>query len=183
MKTKTPFQIQKFIPANENDFAYAGQISDHPDFAARVGRILVIEKYFIDHTNKRIQIYGCLIHVNLTTMKKMVGFVDQLEDWVISNGYKVAERDSNGFAIENPDFINEDDKEDGVGYSDSQMTPFKVDFAFNRFSKMLKDYQISTTLFFQKYVDAEDLLNDTFDHYGNIQQYLLEKPISFKNPD
>lgn len=182
MKTKTPFNTQLFKP-NDDDIVFCTQISDQPDWPARIGRILIIDSYFVDMRYKRIQIYARLLHIKLDTMKLVSGFDDKIEDWIISNAYKVAKRDSNGFAIENPDFINEDDKEDGVEYSDDQMTPFKFDFAFNRFSKMMKDYQMSTNLFFQKLVETEDLLNDTFDQYSNIQQYFFEKEISFKNPN
>ena len=98
MKTKTLFDIAPYIP-DADKVQYAGQISDHPMFPAKIGRILVVTKYFPDADAQRLSIFGYLIHIDLDTMQKVCTFKDTLEDWVVSNNYKVALRDANGISL------------------------------------------------------------------------------------
>lgn len=182
MKTKTYFRIQDFSPANPDDYAYIGQISDHPDFPARIGRILVIEDYNISHRAKRITLQGYLIHIDLNTLQRVSSFKDSLEDWIVSNQYKVVDRDGNGFMIQNPNFIPENQREEGVEYTENQLQEFMISPAFKRFSRMMKSLPIPAPVFMAKIVEMDDLFNNLFDIYGNIQEYLLNKPLEFKNP-
>lgn len=181
MKTKTPFNIADFIPAND-DIQYAGQISDHPLFPEKIGRILVVTKYFPDADNQRLSIFGYLVHVDLETNEKVNSFKDCLEDWIITNGYKVVLRDAHGFMIPNPDFVPEDERLEEIEYTEPQLTPYKVLPAYIRFSRMLKTYNVNNQIFFQKTVDMEDEFSGIFDVYGNIQEYLLNKPMEFVEP-
>ena len=181
MKTKTPFDIAGFIPAND-DIQYAGQISDHPLFPAKIGRVLVVTKYFPDADNQRLSIFGYLVHVDLETNEKVNSFKDCLEDWVVSNAYKVVLRDANGAMVENPDFIPEDEREEGIDYTENQLTPYMVLPAYIRFSRMIKTYSVPAQVLFQKIVDMDDEINHVFDVYGNIQEFLINKPLKFENP-
>lgn len=182
MKTKTPFDTTQFIP-NADKVQYAGQISDHPRFPTQVGRILVVTKYFPDADAQRLSIYGYLIHVDLDTMEKMCTFKDTLEDWVVTNDYKVVLRDAVGNMIPNPEFIPEEDRVEEVEYTESQLTPYLVLPAYIRFSRMIKTYAVPAQVLFQKIVDMDDEMNNVFDVYGNIQEYLLNKPLIFENPE
>ena len=181
MKTKTPFDTTQFIP-HADKVQYAGQISDHPRFPAQVGRILVVTKYFPDADAQRLSIYGYLIHVDLQTMEKMCTFKNTLEDWVVTNDYKVVLRDVAGSMIPNPEFIPEEDRVEEVEYTESQLTPYLVLPAYIRFSRMIKTYAVPAQVLFQKIVDMDDEMNNVFDVYGNIQEYLLNKPLIFENP-
>lgn len=181
MKTKTPFNIAGFIPAND-DIQYAGQISDHPLFSEKIGRVLVVTKYFPDADNQRLSIFGYLVHVDLDTNEKVTCFKDTLEDWVVSNSYKVVLRDANGAMIENPDFIPEEDRIEEIEYTESQLTPYMVLPAYIRFSRMIKTYAVPAQVLFQKIVDMDDEMNNVFDVYGNIQEFLINKPLEFENP-
>lgn len=182
MKTKTPFDTTQFIP-HADKVQYAGQISDHPRFPQQVGRILVVTKYFPDADAQRLSIYGYLIHVDLQTMEKMCTFKDTLEDWVVTNDYKVVLRDVVGSMIPNPEFIPEEDRVEEVEYTESQLTPYLVLPAYIRFSRMIKTYAVPAQVLFQKIVDMDDEMNNVFDVYGNIQEYLLNKPLIFENPE
>ena len=182
MKTKTPFDTTQFIP-HADKVQYVGQISDHPRFPAQVGRILVVTKYFPDADAQRLSIYGYLIHVGLQTMEKMCTFKDTLEDWVVTDDYKVVLRDATGSMIPNPEFIPEEDRVEEVEYTESQLTPYLVLPAYIRFSRMIKTYAVPAQILFQKIVDMDDEMNNVFDVYGNIQEYLLNKPLIFENPE
>ena len=181
MKIKTPFKIEPFTPAND-DIQYAGQISDHPLFPAKIGRVLVVTKYFPDADNQRLSIFGYLVHVDLDTNEKVTSFKDCLEDWVVSNAYKVVLRDANGAMIENPDFVPEEDRIDEIEYTESQLTPYMVLPAYIRFSRMIKTYSVPAQVLFQKIVDMDDEMNNVFDVYGNIQEFLINKPLEFEKP-
>lgn len=181
MKMKTPFKIEPFTPAND-DIQYAGQISDHPLFPAKIGRVLVVTKYFPDADNQRLSIYGYLIHVDLETNEKVTSFKDCLEDWIVSNAYKVVLRDALGNMIPNADFVAEEDRIEGQEYTEHQLTPFQILPAYIRFSKMIKTYAVPAQVLFQKIVDMDDMMNNIFDVYGNIQEYLINKPLEFENP-
>lgn len=182
MKTKTPFNIAPFTPAND-DIQYAGQISDHPLFPAKIGRVLVVTKYFPDADNQRLSIYGYLIHVDLETLQKVCTFKDTLEDWVVTNGYSVVLRDAAGKMIPNHDFIPEEERIEETEYTETQLLPYKVLPAYIRFSRMIKTYAVPAQVLFQKIVDMDDELNHVFDVYGNIQEYLINKPLIFENPE
>ena len=181
MKTKTPFDITGFIPAND-DIQYAGQISDHQLFPEKIGRVLVVTKYFPDADNQRLSIFGYLVHVDLETNEKVNSFKDCLEDWVVSNAYKVVLRDANGAMIENPDFVPEDDRIEKTEYTENQLTPYMVLPAYIRFSRMIKTYAVPAQVLFQKIVDMDDEMNNVFDVYGSIQEFLINKPLEFENP-
>lgn len=181
MKIKTPFKIEPFTPAND-DIQYAGQISDHPLFPAKIGRVLVVTKYFPDADNQRLSIFGYLVHVDLETNEKVTSFKDCLEDWVVSNAYKVVLRDANGQMIDNPDFIPEEARKELVEYSENQLIPYLILPAYIRFSRMIKTYTVPTQVLFQKIVNMDDELNNVFDVYGNIQEFLINKPLEFENP-
>ncbi|WP_447951334.1 hypothetical protein [Chryseobacterium koreense] len=181
MKTKTPFNIASFLPHSDN-FQYAGQISDHPLFPGKIGRILVITKYFPDGDNHRLTVYGYLIHVDVETGEKVSSFKDSLEDWVVSDAYKVVLRDASGYMVANPGFVPEDDRREGEEYTEQQLTPYKVLPAYIRFARMLKTFTVPAQLLFQKIVNMEDEFNSIFDVYGNIQEYLINKPLVFENP-
>ena len=181
MKTKTPFDIAGFIPAND-DIQYAGQISDHPLFPEKIGRVLVVTKYFPDADNQRLSIFGYLVHVDLETNEKVNSFKDCLEDWVVSNAYKVVLRDVAGNMIPNPEFIPEEDRVEETEYTESQLTPYLVLPAYIRFSRMIKTYAVPAQVLFQKIVDMDDEMNNVFDVYGNIQEFLINKPLEFENP-
>lgn len=181
MKTKTPFDIAGFIPPND-DIQYAGQISDHPDLPGKIGRILVVTKYFPDADNQRLSIFGYLIHVDIETLQKKNCYKDCLEDWVVSNAYKVVLRDANGAMIKNPDFVPEEDRIEEIEYTENQLTPYMVLPAYIRFSRMIKTYAVPAQVLFQKIVDMDDEMNNVFDVYGNIQEFLINKPLEFENP-
>ena len=181
MKIKTPFKIEPFTPAND-DIQYAGQISDHPLFPAKIGRVLVVTKYFPDADNQRLSIFGYLVHVDLDTNEKVNSFKDCLEDWVVSNAYKVVLRDANGAMIDNPDFVPEEDRTEETEYTENQLTPYKVLPAYIRFSRMIKTYAVPAQVLFQKIVEMDDEMNNVFDVYGNIQEFLINKPLEFENP-
>lgn len=181
MKTKTLFDIAPFTPAND-DIQYAGQISDHPLFPAKIGRVLVVTKYFPDADNQRLSIFGYLVHVDLETNEKVTSFKDCLEDWVVSNAYKVVLRDANGAMIENSEYFPEEDRLEEVEYTESQLTPYLVLPAYIRFSRMIKTYAVPAQILFQKIVEMDDEINHVFDVYGNIQEYLINKPMVMDNP-
>ena len=181
MKTKTPFNIASFIPSADN-VQYAGQISDHPDLPGKIGRILVVTKYFPDADAQRLSIYGYLIHVDIETNEKKNCYKDCLEDWIVSNAYKVVLRNVDGTMIENPDFIPEEEREEETEYTESQLTPYLVLPAYIRFSRMIKTYAVPAQVLFQKIVDMDDEMNNVFDVYGNIQEFLINKPLEFENP-
>lgn len=181
MKTKTPFNISFFTPASD-DIQYAGQISDHPLFPAKIGRILVVTKYFPDADNHRLTVYGYLIHVDLETNEKVLSFKDNLEDWVVSDAYKVVLRDANGVMIANPEFVPEDERLEGIEYSEKQLSPYQILPAYIRFSRMIKTYAVPAQTLFEKIVQMDDEFNGIFDVYGNIQEYLINKPLEFENP-
>lgn len=180
MKTKTPFNIIQFIP-DSDQVQYAGQISDHPMFPEKIGRILVVTKYFPDADAQRLSIYGYLIHIDLDTMEKVCTFKDILEDWIVTNDYNVVLRDTVGNMISNPNFVPENEREDDVEYTENQLTPYQVLPAYIRFSRMIKTFTVPTQVLFQKIVDMDDELNNVFDVYGNIQEYLINKPLTFEN--
>lgn len=181
MKTKTPFDISSFIPTAD-EVQYAGQISDHPMFPAKIGRILVVTKYFPDADAQRLSIFGYLIHVDLETMQQVHSFKSGLEDWIITNGYKVVLRDAHGFMIPNPAFVSEVDRLEETEYTETQLTPYRVLPAYIRFARMLKTFSVSAQTLIQKIVDMEDEFSGIFDVYGNIQDYLLNKPLEFVEP-
>ena len=181
MKTKTPFDTAPFIP-HADQVQYTGQISDHPMFPAKIGRILVVTKYFPDADAQRLSIFGYLIHVDLDTMERLCTFKDTLEDWIMSNNYSVALRDADGMLIPNPNFIPEEDREEGVEYTENQLSEWQILPAYIRFSRMIKTYAVPAQVLFQKIVDMDDEMNNVFDIYGNIQEYLLNKPLEFENP-
>lgn len=181
MKTKTPFNITTFIP-HADEVQYAGQISDHPLFPEKIGRILVVTKYFPDADAQRLSIFGYLIHIDLDTMQRVCTFKDTLEDWVVSNNYKVVLRDANGMLIPNPDFIPEEDREEGVEYTENQLSEWQMLPAYIRFSRMIKTYAVPAQVLFQKIVDMDDMMNNVFDHYGNIREFLEGTPTNIENP-
>lgn len=190
MKTKTPFNIESFLP-HADDLQYAGQISDHPLFPEKIGRILVVTKYFPDADNHRLTIHGYLIHVDIETNEVVNSFKNCLEDWVVSDQYKVVIRDANGMMIPSPDYIPEEDREkiedlpegqEPIIYTDNQLYPFLTLPAYIRFSRMIKTYAVPAQVLFQKIVEMDDQLNNIFDLYGNIQEYLINKPLEFENP-
>lgn len=182
MKTKTPFNIAPFTPKSD-DIQYCGQISDHPLFPAKIGRILVVTKYFPDGDNHRLTVYGYLIHVDVETGEKVTSFKDSLEDWIVTDAYKVVLRNASGYMIENPDFVPEEDRQEDTGYTETQLTPYKVLPAYIRFSRMIKTFTVPAHVLFQKIVDMEDEFNSIFDVYGNIHEYMINKPVEFTNPD
>lgn len=181
MKTKTPFDTTQFIP-HADEVQYAGQISDHPMFPTKIGRILVVTKYFPDADAQRLSIFGYLIHIDLDTMEKVCTFKDTLEDWIVSNNYKVALRDANGMLIPNPDFIPEEDREEGVEYTENQLSQWQMLPAYIRFSRMIKTYAVPAQVLFQKIVDMDDMMNNVFDHYGNIREFLEGTSANIENP-
>ncbi|WP_234111459.1 hypothetical protein [Chryseobacterium sp. R2A-55] len=182
MKIKTPFNTAPFTPKSD-DIQYCGQISDHPLFPGKIGRLLVITKYMADGDNHRLTVYGYLIHVDLDTGEKVTSFKDSLEDWVVTDAYKVVLRNASGYMIENSEFVQEEDRIEGEQYSESQLTPYKVLPAYVRFARMLKTYTVPAQMLFQKIVDMEDEFNSIFDVYGNIYEYMINKPVEFKNPE
>lgn len=182
MKTKTPFDIAGFIPAND-DIQYAGQISDHPDFPEKIGRILVVTKYFPDAENQRLSIFGYLIHIDLETNEKKNCFKDNLEDWIVTNDYKVALRDGDGLLIPNPDYIPEEDRVEEMEYTESQLNPWQMLPAYIRFSRMIKTYAVPAQILFKKIVDMDDMFNNVFDVYGNIKEFLESIPANVENPN
>lgn len=181
MKTKTFFDISAFIPAAD-DIQFGRQISDHPLFPTKIGRILVVTKYFPDADNHRLTIYGYLVHVDLETMEPVSSFKKELEDWIVSDDYKVVLRDSTGQMIANPNYIPVEEREEYIEYTPEQLTPFQVLPAYIRFSRMIKTYAVPVQVLFEKIVEIDDLMNNIFDQYANIQQYLLNKPLDFENP-
>ncbi|WP_234110115.1 hypothetical protein [Chryseobacterium sp. R2A-55] len=181
MKTKTPFNIAPFTPKSD-DIQYAGQISDFPDLPGKIGRILVITKYFPDGDSHRLTVHGYLIHVDIETGEKKSSYKETLEDWIVSDAYKVVLRDASGYMIANPSFIPEDERTEGEDYTELQLTPYKVLPAYIRFSRMMKTFTVPAQTLFQKIVDMEDEFNSIFDVYGNIQEYLINKPLEFTNP-
>lgn len=181
MKTKTPFNITPFIPTAD-DVQYAGQISDHPMFPAKIGRILVVTKYFPDADAQRLSIFGYLIHIDLETNEKVTCFKDTLEDWIVTNNYTVAIRDADGMLIPNPNFIPEEDREEGVEYTENQLSQWQMLPAYIRFSRMIKTYAVPAQVLFQKIVDMDDVMNNVFDHYGNIREFLEGTPANIENP-
>lgn len=181
MKTKTPFVISGFAPTPDY-VQYAGQISDHPRHPGSVGRILVVTKYFPDGDNQRLTIYGYLIHVDLETMERRCDFKDTLEDWIVTNNYSVALRDSDGQLIPNPDYVPEDQRDEETEYTESQLSQWQMLPAYVRFSRMIKTYAVPAQVLFQKIVDMDDMMNNVFDHYGNIQHFLENTPANVENP-
>lgn len=190
MKPKTIFDIENFLP-HTDDVQYAGQISDHPLFPEKIGRILVVTKYFPDADNHRLTIHGYLIHVDIETNEIVNSFKNCLEDWVVSDQYKVVIRDANGMMIPSPEYIAEEDREkiedlpEGqapIVYTDNQLYPYLILPAYIRFSRMIKTYAVPAQILFQKIVEMDDQLNNIFDLYGNIQEYLISKPLDFENP-
>lgn len=181
MKTKTPFETASFIPQSDS-IQYAGQISDHPLFPGKIGRILVVTKYFPDADNQRLSIFGYLIHVDIETGEKVTSFKDCLEDWVVSNDYTVVLRDADGKMIANPDYVPEDQRDEFIEYTELQLSEFLVLPAYIRFSRMIKTYAVPAQVLFQKIADMDDMMNHVFDVYGNIQEYLINKPLEFENP-
>lgn len=181
MKIKTYFEISAFTPSAD-DVQFARQISDHPLFPTKIGRILVVTKYFPDADNHRLTIYGYLVHVDLETMETVSSFKKELEDWIVSDDYKVVLRDSTGQMIPNGNFIPENEREEYIEYSEDQLTPYQILPAYIRFSRMIKTYAVPVQVLFEKIVEIDDFMNNIFDQYANIQQYLLNKPLDFENP-
>lgn len=181
MKTKTPFDTAQFIP-HADEVQYAGQISDHPMFPAKIGRILVVTKYFPDADAQRLSVYGYLIHVDIETGEKITSFKNCLEDWIVTNDYKVVLRDANGQMIPNANFTPEEDRNEETEYTENQLIPYMVLPAYIRFSRMIKTYAVPAQVLFEKIVQMDDEMNNLFDVYGNIQEFLLNKPLIFENP-
>lgn len=115
-------------------------------------------------------------------MEKMCTFKDTLEDWVVSNNYKVALRDANGMLIPNQNYVPEEDREEGVEYTEDQLSQWQMLPAYIRFSRMIKTYAVPAQVLFQKIVDMDDMMNNVFDHYGNIREFLEGTPANIENP-
>lgn len=185
MKTKTNINIEGLIPKNTEDYAWAGQISDYPKAPGQVARVLIVYSYYINHRTKQIILEAEIKHFDITLPSSPLDVTHhynyKMEDWIISNNYKVVTRDVNGMMITNPNFIPETNREPGKTYTEEQKTEYIVQGAFDRFSTMVKSYGIPLRTLFEKIVQIDDNINNLFDYYKPLVP-ILNQPPKFINP-
>lgn len=185
MKTKTNINISDFIPENIEDYAWAGQISDYPKAPGQVARVLIVYSYNINHRTKQIILEAEIKHFDITIPESPIDVTHhynyKVEDWIISNNYKVVLRDVNGMMLINPDFVPEENREHGEEYTENQKSQYIIQGAFNRFSTMIKSYGIPLHTLFEKIVEMDDNINNLFDYYKPLIP-ILNQPPKLINP-
>lgn len=185
MKTLTKINIKQFIPTSNNEFAWAGQISDFPKQEGSIARILILYDYDISHRYKRIRLDAELKHIDISLIDNPTDvsnkYNGKLEDWIISNSYEIVNRDERGYMIQNPKYIPEDNREIGKVYTKEETEPYVTEKAFDRFSNMMKTYGVPLINLFEKIVVTDDMINNLFDTYKPLIEE-LHKPPLYVNP-
>lgn len=175
-KQTTLSNIEKYLPEPAK-YAFAAQISDLPGISDNIARIVVLYDYNIMHSQQRIVLEAEIIHINTKTNQNVTHqFNSKIKDWVVTNQFYTAVRDSNGNMILNPEYIKPEKRLPGVIYTPKQLQKYEIELAFDFFALGFKNFVGSNQDYFSSIILLGDEVNDLFDVYGSLSSKLMQMP-------
>ena len=92
-------------------------------------------------------------------------------------------RDESGNMQQNPEYVDEKDRKDGIMYTPNQLQKYLVAPAFSYFSKVFKYLESSNQKFFENIIFLSDEINNLFDEYKSLTSNLMSPPVEINlNP-